>query len=876
MDTLAFAAARREIMDRSDDELTELVIEALDNYAQGRHDWFDDLVMAATVLFSEIFESETGRDPDPNDIAAYESAAVEALEKTTPPTDPPSDAQIERVTRWLTVFTVNNAMLGAFGTEGQVELQWVTMHDGAVRDIHVAADGQRRIAGAPFDIDGQPLHFPGEPVGPPHGWINCRCILMRVPEEEMTATITDPTTLALAAASAPPQEEVVEVEEIDDDVPGWDEGEIETEMFWHGVIAPTGVTSGDSRRFAVDALRTRDLPVPLRWQKIDMPGHDGSVVVANITRVWEDGGLIKAEGRFAVNAEADEVIALIADEMLRGVSVDLDDATVELQNEDGSQFDLDNPSQERPVETIVEGRVASAALVSIPAFQEAFVALGPWGDDDTLVAAGCAPCAAREIDGYYQSWSEFAVSEGAWDGAASRFTDEEWFRSTLVHRNGDSTLKADNALPILEPNGDVSRAGVHEAAARIDQVEAPPEALARARKGLIAAYAKIDEEPPESLVAAAFPPVEVTEASPERAARLDADIEAFAPGTKDGPGWVTNPKETQRLRTYWTKGKGAAKIRWGAPGDFNRCRKQLAKYVPNPHFLAGTCSNLHKVALGVWPGQESGKHAVQGAIVAAAFTVADIAPTHVPPADWFVDPALAGPTPVTVTQDGRIFGHLAAFGVCHSGLGLSVGQGEACTTAPRSPSGYAYFRTGALVTDGGEVAVGHISIGTGHAKGSLSAMPAAAHYDNTGSVAADVAAGEDEYGIWIAGSVRPGTDIVALRSATLSGDWRTIGARQAYELVGALAVNVPGFPIPRLAISAGGGRPASLVAAGIVAPATVEEIEVGEVTVDSRAVAREIFAEMRQITARAKTRQELVATTRAMRVARIRERCANL
>ena len=876
MDTLAFAAARREIMDRSDDELTELVIEALDLYAQGQHDWFDDLVMAATVLFSEIFESETGREPDSNDIATYESAAVEALEKTTPPTDPPSDAQIERVTKWLTVFTVNNAMLAAFGTEGQVELQWVTMHDDDVRDIHVAANGQRRIAGQPFNIGGQPLHFPGEPVGPPHGWINCRCVLMRVPEVEMSAATTDPETLALAAASAPPEEEVVEVEEIDDDVPGWDEDEIDTDMVWHGVIAPTGVTSGDSRRFAVAALRTRDLPVPLRWQKVDMPGHDGSVVVANITRVWEEDGLIKAEGRFAVNAEADEVIALIADQMLRGVSVDLDDATVELQNEDGTQFDLDTPSDVRPVETIVDGRVASAALVSIPAFQEAFVALGPWEDEEeegTLAAAGCAPCAAREIDDYYQSWSEYAVSEGAWDGSAARFTDEEWFRSTLVHRAGDSTLKSDNALPILEPNGDLNRAAVHAAAGRIDQTDGPPEAIASARKALIAAYAKLDEDPPESLVAAAFPPVEITEASAERAATLDAQIEAFAPGTKDGPGWVTNPKDTQRLRTYWTKGKGAAKIRWGVPGDFNRCRKQLAKYVPNPHYLAGTCSNLHKVALGVWPGQETGKHSIEGALVAAAFTVADIAPTHVPPADWFFAD-LDGPTPITITEDGRIYGHLAVFNTCHSGLGLSVGDGDVCTTAPRSPSGYAYFRTGSILTDDGEIAVGHITIGTGHAPGRMGAMPAAAHYDNTGSVAADVAAGEDAYGIWVAGAVRPGTDIVALRSATLSGDWRTIAA--GLDLVGALAVNVPGFPIPRLQVSAAGGRPTSLVAAGIVAPATVAEIELGALTVDSRAVAKEIFSELRQITARAKAREDLVARARAMRVARARERCANL
>src|SRR5690606_6318116 len=46
---------------------------------------------------------------------------------------------------------------------------------------------------------------------------------------------------------------------------------------------------------------------------------------------------------------------------------------------------------------------------------------------------------------------------------------------------------------------------------------------------------------------------------------LTGDMETFAPGTKDGPGWVTHPKPTARIRRYWVTGKGAAKIRWGVP-----------------------------------------------------------------------------------------------------------------------------------------------------------------------------------------------------------------------------------------------------------------------------------------------------------------------
>lgn len=56
------------------------------------------------------------------------------------------------------------------------------------------------------------------------------------------------------------------------------------------------------------------------------------------------------------------------------------------------------------------------------------------------------------------------------------------------------------------------------------------------------------------------------------------------------------------LNNYWARGKGALKIRWGVGGDFNRCRKQLAKYL-RPDQLAGACASLHKIATGTWPGR---------------------------------------------------------------------------------------------------------------------------------------------------------------------------------------------------------------------------------------------------------------------------------
>lgn len=184
-----------------------------------------------------------------------------------------------------------------------------------------------------------------------------------------------------------------------------------------------------------------------------------------------------------------------------------------------------------------------------------------------------------------------------------------------------------------------------------------------------------------------------------------------------------------------------------------------------------------------------------------------------PPEAWFTDPALTGPTALVVEDNGRVYGHIAAWGTCH------IGQIGKCVEPPTSPSNYAYFRTGALQTaEGTSVAVGHLTMGTGHAGPRDSANAAAEHYDNTGTVFADVAAGEDAYGIWVAGSLRPGItaeQVRVARSAPISGDWRTI--RGSLELVGALAVNVPGFPVPRPQGLLASGEVRSLQASGVVA-----------------------------------------------------------
>jgi len=202
------------------------------------------------------------------------------------------------------------------------------------------------------------------------------------------------------------------------------------------------------------------------------------------------------------------------------------------------------------------------------------------------------------------------------------------------------------------------------------------------------------------------------------------------------------------------------------------------------------------------------------ALAASALVACGCDDTWEPPTDeMFTDPGFTRFTPPTLTADGRYFGHAAEWETCHTGV-----QGT-CRKPPREGGEHAYFRLGEVITaSGSSLAVGHITMGIGHAPltPGFSAAAAIEHYDNVNAVVADVVSGEDAFGIWFSGRVRPHVTEAQrayLRSATLSGDWRSFGGK--LRLVAMLAVNVPGFPVPRLATGTSAGRQFALVAAGI-------------------------------------------------------------
>ncbi len=181
-----------------------------------------------------------------------------------------------------------------------------------------------------------------------------------------------------------------------------------------------------------------------------------------------------------------------------------------------------------------------------------------------------------------------------------------------------------------------------------------------------------------------------------------------------------------------------------------------------------------------------------------------------PPPDWFDVPEPDTPQPLRFHPDGQVTGHLALWDQCH------VGFLPDCVRITRGDD-FSWFHTGALETDdGAQVPIGKVVFDTKHADTYNTTQAAATrHYDDNGHVAAYVRAHEGRFGIWMSGAAKHDLseiDLRDIRANPPSGDWRGNGRR--LKLIAGLAVPIPGFPIPQVAIAASGDIPTALIMQG--------------------------------------------------------------
>lgn len=165
--------------------------------------------------------------------------------------------------------------------------------------------------------------------------------------------------------------------------------------------------------------------------------------------------------------------------------------------------------------------------------------------------------------------------------------------------------------------------------------------------------------------------------------------------------------------------------------------------------------------------------------------------------EFFGDPKLKNVTQLTVTDDGKVYGHIALWNSCYQ-LGGGANAYASCTKPPHSATGYSRFHTHKAFLGGNDfIPCGTLTAGDGHVtRGGLKASQE--NYANVATQVAKVVAGEDRFGIWVSGEILDAARDHAhdLLDSPLSAHWEPdADAAHNLEMIAAHVVNVPGFAV---------------------------------------------------------------------------------
>lgn len=562
---------------------------------------------------------------------------------------------------------------------------------------------------------------------------------------------------------------------------------------WRGLLAPLGITTGDGRRFKADGVTHRELPLALKWQRSDDMGHDDSIIIGSLDTV-----------NFGTVAEAITAEWITADGV---ASLNFPDDTMGAWGQGELFDDVDPAVLPRLAEDVAEARLLTERQV-----------IGP------SVDAGAAEAVLAE-PGSDEAVSEERLDEifeQAWESGEEvalevLFTTYEIAAATLV-----SIPAFAQCLPFtLDEVDDEEQAAALVASVRAsgwaDYPLAPLETgwnAATAARNLADHFTLDGETPDWDGFAAGF---------------LWRDDDAN-PNTRGAYGYGLVDVVDGHLAIVPKAVITAAKsLDDGGTSKASTTEQTRMREVVTSIY-ARMATEFNDDTMSV-PWTASVTAAVTARTGRAVALLAAAGP--VAPAEMFADPELTGITPITISDPDasgvrRVFGHVAAFGVCHAGIR------DVCTTAPTSARQYAEFHRYTTTASGQPlpIATGRLTVAHGaltgacrccpgiddHACNNLSMGAAIGHYDRA-AVVAYTRGGEDRFGIWVSGIIAPEAtdlDVALLSRQKVSGDWREVGG--SLELVEVLTLNreKPGFPLPHATMT--NGRQTALVAAGTVSP----------------------------------------------------------
>ena len=95
-----------------------------------------------------------------------------------------------------------------------------------------------------------------------------------------------------------------------------------------------------------------------------------------------------------------------------------------------------------------------------------------------------------------------AISNAAWDGAASNYKDTDAYCSACLidlNKPGEKKKQDNCKLPIKEPHWDINKNSLPAALGRLPQTDAPVPAKKAAARKLLAAYQEAKMDVPDSL-----------------------------------------------------------------------------------------------------------------------------------------------------------------------------------------------------------------------------------------------------------------------------------------------------------------------------------------------------------------------------------------